>query len=68
MDRNIKELLLKAYEVSSKEEAYFHHRLTGLYRRSWLVTLLQEALDKLGFEEERKKIDKELNNEVSFHE
>ena len=45
---------------TEKEVTLFIRRRTDVYRRSWLVTPLKEALDKLGFEEERKRVDNEL--------
>ena len=46
-----------------KEVTPFIRQRTELYRLSWLVLPLKEALDKLGFEEERKKIDAEIVND-----
>ena len=46
--------------TTEKEVTPFIRQRTDLYRRSWLITPLKEALDKLGFEEDRKKVDKEM--------
>ena len=43
--------------TTENEVTSFIRQRTDLYRRSWLVTPLKEALDKLGFEEERKEAD-----------
>ena len=46
--------------TTEKEVTPFIRQRTELYRHSWLVTPLQEALDKLGFEKERKDVDAEI--------
>ena len=46
--------------TSEKEVTPFIRQRTDLYRRSWLITPLKEALDKLGFEKERMAADAEL--------
>ena len=46
--------------TTEKEVTPFIRQRTDLYRRSWLVTPLKDALDKLGFEEDRRKVDAEI--------
>ena len=46
--------------TTENEVTSFIRQRTDLYRRSWLVTPLKEALDKLGFEEDRRKVDAEI--------
>ena len=46
--------------TTEKEVTPFIRRRTDLYRRSWLITPLQEVLDKLGFEEERRRMDEDI--------
>ena len=50
----------KDLPTTEKEVTPFIRERTRLYRHSWLVTPLQEALDKLGFEVERREVDKGL--------
>ena len=43
--------------------SFIRQHATDLYIRSWLVTPLKDALDKLGFEKERREVDVEVAND-----
>ena len=52
-----------ALPTTEREVTPFIRQRTELYRHSWLITPLKEALDKLGFERERKEVDAEIDSD-----
>ena len=50
----------KNLPTTEAEVTPFIRERTELYRRSWLISPLREALDQLGFEVERQEVDEDL--------